>query len=115
MNKIVVTKDNRQQVRAYYFSLCDQGRANFLYDNMIGGAALMLSPDQYPKVSPMHRKCRCGSEPELTMHDNGDWSVCCSNCGCRSLKGGTPFGALHAWDAEILETDKENLTIWEIL
>ena len=83
MRVIDVNAENRDRVREYYLSLCDQGRANFLYDNMIGGAALKLSPDEYPKTAPMHRKCKCGSEPELIMYDNGDWSAACPNCGCR--------------------------------
>ena len=115
MKVIDVNAENRDRVRNYYLSLCDQGRANFLYDNMIGGASLMLSPNQYPKVAPMHRTCKCGGKPETTMHDNGDWSAVCPNCGCRSTKARTPFRALHAWDAGLLETDKENLTIWEVM
>ena len=115
MRVIDVNAENMDRVREYYLSLCDQGRANFLYDNMIGGAALKLSPDEYPKTAPMHRKCKCGCEPELTMHDNGDWSAACPNCGCRSHKARTPMWALRAWDWEKLEINKENYTIWEVM
>jgi hypothetical protein len=112
---IEVTAENRDRIREYYFSLCDQGKANFLYDHAIGGGTIGLAPSQYPKTAPMHRECRCGSNPELRMHDNGAWTVVCANCGCRSVKAISPMWALRAWDREMLETDKENMTIWEIM
>ena len=115
MNVIDVTAENRDRVRRYYLSLCDQGRANFLYDNMIGGGSLMLSPNQYPKVPPMHRKCRCGAEAELVHHPIGDCQIICPHCGCRSVRTNTPSWTWRAWDCEVLDTDTENLTIWEVM
>lgn len=116
MNLIQVTTENRDRVRAYYLSLCDQGRANFLYDNLIGGGALKLDPDQYPKAKPLHRICICGSEPELigSMHiSRGDMYVRCPNCGCRAKEGAMPHLAWRTWDMNILKED-ENLTIWDL-
>lgn len=69
--QIEVNKDNAMQVRKFYLSLCDQGRANFLYDNHISGGKLGLSPSEYPKASPMHRTCRCGTEPEIEQRPDG--------------------------------------------
>ena len=115
MSLFDVTADNRDRVKSYYLSLCEQGKANFLYDNMIGGASLMLSPDQYPKASPMHRKCRCGSEPEVVWHPLGDCQIICPRCGCKSVRTNTLNWTWHAWDCEVLDTDEENMTIWEIM
>ena len=115
MSVIDVTAENRDRIKKYYLSLCEQGRANFLYDNHIGGASLMLSPDQYPKVSPMHRECRCGSKAELIYHPIGDCQIICHICGCRSVRTNTPNWTWQAWDREVLDTDEENMTIWEIM
>ena len=87
MSVIDVTAENRDKVRSYYLSLCEQGRANFLYDNHIGGASLMLSPDQYPKVSPMHRECRCGSKAELIYHPIGEQRQRGRACSSQKIKG----------------------------
>lgn len=115
MNLIDVTADNRDVIKKYYLSLCDQGRANFLYDNIIGGASLMLSPDEYPKVSPMHRECKCGEMPELVHHLSGDCQVICPHCGCRSKRITMPAWAWRAWDNNLIETNEENMTIWEMM
>ena len=118
MNKIVVTKDNRQQVRAYYFSLCDQGKANFLYDNDISGGHLMLSPSEYPKSAPEHRLCDCGGTPILEQQqgfDKYDTYAICPNCGCRTTKQQTPYWAWKAWDNKELKVTDSNLTIWEMM
>ena len=115
---IQVTADNRERVKAFYLSLCDQGRANFLYENMIGGATLGLSPEQYPKVSPFHRRCSCGSEPVLVgsmVAAKGDIFIRCPNCGCKSVSERSPVWAWRAWDARKLATDDSNITLWEVL
>lgn len=115
---IEVTKSNREQIRMYYFSLCEQGKANFLYDNRISGARLMLSPNQYPSVSPMHRRCDCGAEAKtyhLLGFDKDDCYVACPDCGCKSTKEWSPFWAWQAWDNYQLETDPDNMTIWDLL
>ena len=116
MNLLQVTSENRSRVRAFYLSLCDQGRANFLYDNLIGGAALMLDPDQYPKAAPLHRICSCGCEPELvgSIHiAKGDLYVKCPNCGCRGETEKAPHLAWRAWDVKRLRKEA-NLTIWDV-
>ena len=119
MNIIDVTAENKNRVRAYYFSLCEQGKANFLYDNLIGGGRLGLRPDEYPKCPPLHRQCSCGSEPEL--HDNynsvsrEDCYVACKNCGCRAKGGRMPLDAWRAWDTMQLTGDENNMTLWEFL
>jgi hypothetical protein len=115
MNVIDVTAENRDRVRRYYLSLCDQGRANFLYDNNIGGASLMLSPNQYPETPPMHRNCKCGAEPEIIFHSIGDCQIICPRCGCKSVRASTPMWTWKSWDHEVFETDMENLTIWEVM
>jgi len=113
---IKVTDENKKKVRKFYLSLCDQGRANFLYDNMIGGGTIGLAPTQYPKSSPIHRACSCGSEPELkgSLHTTRpDKYVFCPNCGCRSVKEWSEFLAWRSWDMMKLDS-KENITIWEV-
>lgn len=118
MHRIEITPDNRERVRKYYLSLCDQGRANFLYDNNIGGATLMLSPNQYPKASAMHRICDCGGTPTvetISTFDKYDTYVMCPICGCKSIKERTPSWAWKAWDHKQLETENGNLTIWEMM
>lgn len=118
MHRIKVTPDNRERVKKYYLSLCDQGRANFLYDNNIGGAELMLSPNQYPKASAMHRVCDCGAKPimkTLSTFDKYDTYVYCPVCGCRSLIEQTPWWAWKAWDQKLFVTENDNLTIWEMM
>lgn len=118
MNVIDVTAENRDRVRRYYLSLCDQGRANFLYDNDIGGGRLMLAPDDYPKSAPQHRLCDCGGVPHLEHlqgFDKYDTYVICPNCGCRTIKQQTPHWAWKAWDRKVFDTDKENMTIWEVM
>lgn len=118
MNRIIVTADNRERIRKYYFSLCEQGKANFLYDNEIGGASLNLSPNDYPKATAMHRICDCGSNPRcehIATFDKHDTYVICPNCGAKTVKEVTPFWAWKAWDHKKLEAKDNNLTIWEML
>lgn len=118
MNKIQVTAENREQVRKYYLSLCDQGRANFLYDNDISGGQLMLSPHDYPKSGAEHRRCDCGAMPimkTLQTFDKYDTYVMCPVCGCKSLIEQTPTWAWKAWDQKLLVTVNNNLTIWEMM
>lgn len=117
MSMMQVTADNRDRVRSYYLSLCEQGRANFLYDNMIGGAKLGLDPGQYPKTKPMHRTCICGNEPKQAGSMNSGKKSCyayCPHCGCRSVNQVSPLMAWRAWDRNVLEND-ENYTIWEAM
>lgn len=112
--KIEVNNENAMQVRRFYLSLCDQGRANFLWDNQISGGILKLSPGQYPKAKPMHRACRCGADPEQDL-DPHISRVICPRCGCRTAGYQMSWLAWKAWDAGDLEVDDQNITIWEVM
>lgn len=112
--QIEVNNDNVMQVRKYYLSLCDQGRANFLWDNQISGGMLKLSPGQYPEAAPMHRVCRCGADPEPELGSDHS-RVMCQRCGCRTASYQMPWLAWRAWDTEDLEVDDQNITIWEVM
>lgn len=112
--QIEVNHDNAMQVREFYMSLCDQGRANFLWDNQISGGILKLSPSEYPKAKPMHRTCRCGADPERDP-DPLNHRVICPRCGCRTASYQMLRLAWRAWDAEDLEVDDQNITIWEVM
>lgn len=112
--QIEVNNDNAMKVRKFYLSLCDQGRANFLWDNQISGGMLKLSPGQYPEAAPMHRVCRCGADPEPELGSDHS-RVMCPRCGCRTASYQMPWLAWRAWDAEDLEVDDQNITIWEVM
>ena len=117
MNLIQVTAENRSRIRAYYLSLCDQGRANFLYDNAISCGSLQLDPEERPKRTPLHRACVCGGAPTLrgSAHSApGEIYIQCPACGCRSVVASSKLWAWYAWDLnKLFET--ENYTIWDAL
>lgn len=91
--------------RKEYFALkTEQEKADYLYNNWIGGGALNLSPNQYPKVPPSHKPCKfCGGKgKEERTSDNMNIlyasHIVCERCGRSTKPCWSFYHAWHEWD-----------------
>lgn len=92
--------------REEYFALpTDQERADYLWNFGKGGAVLRLSPSDYPKCQPRHKRCaHCGGRGTLERHYNGaglsvdTFSVECRQCGRHTERFKLAFTAWRQWD-----------------
>lgn len=87
-------------LREMYLTITDeQEKADFLWRHHLTGAALSLSPSQYPKVEPRHQPCPfCGGSGIPKKEPYSEFSITCSQCGRKTAPSWSTVTAWRDWD-----------------
>lgn len=108
--------------REEYLSLkTDQQRADYLWNFRHGGAVLGLSPDQYPKCAPRHKRCPvCGGigRPKNVTgnrFDTYDWIIECVACQRSTKKNWSVWNAWMDWDDGKVDNIDGQMTIFDFI
>ena len=89
-----------KNLREQYLELTDeQEKADFLWRHRIGGAALALSPGQYPAVEPRHELCPfCRGHGVPHKEPDYQFSIMCSQCSRKTRPSWSTMAAWRDWD-----------------
>ena len=109
------------EMRTEYLSLeSEQEKADYLWQHRIGGAALCLSPNQYPRATPRHKTCPiCGGTGKLNTVGGfnivNDSQIVCEQCGANTVLTWSPSTAWRDWDDGNVFHADDQMSIFDFL
>lgn len=91
---------HEKTLREMYLTITDeQEKADFLWWHRLTGAALSLSPSQYPAVEPRHELCPfCGGSGVPQKEPNDEFSIMCCQCSRKTRPRWSTMAAWRFWD-----------------
>lgn len=109
--------------REEYFALeTEQEKADYLWEFRHGGAVLRLSPFQYPKCQPRHKRCPiCGGSGEKQRISRGgtvgdyDFVIECRSCGRKTERRWSAWLAWRDWDDGKVDAIDGQMTIFDFI